>query len=256
MKTIVNNTLLLCSLFASSAVCADWDGALDWARRTEMSTAASGVVDRVLVRAGERIKEKTVLLQLEQTTLRARVEQAKATLQHVTLLRDEAERELNRSQELYDRTLLADHDLTLAKLAFAEAEAVYQRGRADMQAAEDELSDSELHAPFDAVVLDRRVQPAQTVMNQLRVEPMLVLASATEMVARFTVQPDEVKELAPGNKVNVSVDGERYQGVVESLRLDLSGGYSSSTAKGYTVEVLFPTNKPLLPGTAASISLP
>lgn len=256
MKTMVNNTLLVWSLFASNVACADWDGALDWARRTEMSTAASGVVERVLVRAGERIKEKTVLLQLEQTTLRARVEQARATLQHVTLLRDEAERELNRSQELYDRTLLADHDLTLAKLAFAEAEAAYQRGRADLQAAEDELDDSELHAPFDAVVLDRRVQPAQTVVNQLRVEPMLVLASATEMLARFIIQADEIGQLSPGKKVNVSVAGERYQGVVESLRLDVSGGYSSSNAKGYTVEVLFPTSNSLLPGTAASISLP
>lgn len=256
MKAMVKNSLLIWSLLASTAVSADWDGTLDWARRTEMSTAASGVIDRVLVRPGERIKEKTVLLQLEQTTLRARVEQARATLQHVTLLRDEAERELNRSQELYDRTLLADHDLTLAKLAFAEAEAAYQTGRADLRAAEDELNDSELHAPFDAVVLDRRVQPAQTVVNQLRVEPMLVLASATEMLARFFVQADEVADLAPGKKVNVSVDGERYQGEVESLRLDVSGVYSSSIAKGYTVEVLFPVNRPLLPGTAANISLP
>ncbi len=256
MRTGAKSCLLICMLFCSTAVSAGWDGTLDWARRTEMSTATNGVVARVLVRAGERVKENTVLLQLEQTTLKARVEQTKAVLHHATLLREEAERELNRSQELYDRTLLADHDLKLAQLAFAEADATYQRGRADLQAAEDELDDSELHAPFDAIVLDRRVQPAQTVANLLRVEPQIVVASAKEMLVRFIVQADELAELSPGKKVGVTCEGERYQGVIESVRLDASGGYGSSSAKGFTVEVLFPVDKPLLPGTAASVTLP
>jgi membrane fusion protein, multidrug efflux system len=256
MKTSVKNCMLMWALFSSTTAFAGWDGTLDWARRTEMSTPASGVVARVLVRAGERVKENTVLLQLEQTTLKARVEQAKAVFQHATLMREEAERELNRSQELYDRTLLADHDLKLAQLAFAEADASYQRGRADLQAAEDELDDSELHAPFDAIVLDRRVQPAQTVVNQLSADPQMVLASAKEMLVRFTAQTDELSKLAPGNKVNVECDGERYQGIIDAIRLDESRGSGSSSAKGYAVEVLFATDKPLFPGVAASVSLP
>lgn len=256
MKTMVKNGMLLSVLFTSTTAGAAWDGVLDWARRTELSTSASGVVSRVLVRAGERVKENTVLLQLEQDVRRARVEQARAGEKHASLVYEEAEREMSRSQELYDRTLLADHDLNLAKQAFAEADAVFQRAKADLLTAQEELADSELHAPFDAVILDRRVQPAQTVVNQLRVEPMLVIASAKEMLVRFSIQGDETAGLVPGTKVNVKCQGKRYQGVVESLRLDAGSGFSSSSGTGYSVEVLFTTDMGLLPGIKASVSLP
>jgi multidrug resistance efflux pump len=141
-------------------------------------------------------------------------------------------------------------------MAFAEADATYKKAQADLLAAEEVLGDSELHAPFDAVILDRRVQPSQTVVNQLRVEPMLVLASSREMLVRFVIQADEIGELATGKKVNVKCRGKTYQGVVEALRLDTSTGFGSSASSGYSVEIIFPTEEQLLPGTAASVSLP
>ncbi len=256
MKTAIKGSVLLCALFASAGAMAAWDGVTDWARRTEMSTPASGVIERVLVRAGERVREKTVLLQLEQGTRLARVEEAKAVQQHATLLREEAQRELDRSQELYDRTLLADHDLNLAKLAFADADATFQQARAALVSAEEELNDSQLVAPFDAIILDRKVQPAQTVMNQLRAEPMLVVASAKEMLVRFAVSPEDLAKLPPGTKVNVECQGQRYQGVVEAVKLDAHIGYGSSAQTDNTVEVIFATEQPLMPGVSASVSLP
>ncbi len=252
----VGTGLLLGILLFPVTAGAAWDGVLDWARRTEMSTAASGVVEKVLVRAGERVKKNTVLLQLEQATLRARVRQAKAAVQHARLLRDEAERERDRAQELYDRTLLADHDLNVAKLTFAEADVSYQRASADFEAVEEGLRDSELRAPFDALILDRLVQPSQTVVNQLSAEPMLVVASSTEMLVRITVQADEIKQFAPGKKVVVKCEGKKYQGVVGSLRLDSQIGSGGSLSSGYTVEVLFATDANFLPGTSASVNLP
>ncbi len=256
MKAMIKNGMLLSVLFVSSTASAAWDGVIDWARRTELSTPTSGIVSRVLVRAGERVKEKTVLLQLEQDVLRARVEQARAAEKHGLLMYEEAQREMDRSQELYDRTLLADHDLNLAKLAFTEADAIYQRAKADVLAAQEALAESELQAPFEALILERRVQPAQTVVHQLQAEPMLVIVSAKERLVRFTVQRDETAKLMPGTKVNVECQGQRYQGMVESLNLDGSGSYSSSSGAGHTVEVLFSTDAGLFPGTKASVSLP
>jgi len=248
--------LLLTAVLLPLSAQAAWDGVIDWARRTRLATPVNGVVANVPVRAGERVKQGTLLLQLEQKALKARVEQMKAALQHATLLREEADRELQRSQELYDRTLLADHDLNIAKLAYAEADAAYQRSRADHLAAEETLRESELHAPFDALVIDRLVQPGEAVANQLQVAPMLVVASATERVARFTVTGDEMRKFSPGTKLEVECAGKRYPGSVESLNLASGGKYGSSSSGTFTVEVLFASDKSLLPGTAAKIDLP
>jgi len=247
MNNKVKAVFMLGMLCAPVVVAAAWDGVIDWAQRTALSTATSGVVEKVLVRAGDRVKKGETLLKLEQGALRAGFDQARAELHHQKLLREEAKRELERTQELYARTLLADHDLQLAKIDYANAEAAYQRSRAGYHQAHEALQNSELHAPFDAVVLERRVQPAETVVTELRAEPMLVVAAADKMLVRFPLTGGDAVSLKPGREVSVEVNGKRYNATVEAV----------VQQEGKTVaEAVFKTAETLAPGSAARISLP
>ncbi|MCW8828186.1 MAG: efflux RND transporter periplasmic adaptor subunit [Gammaproteobacteria bacterium] len=230
---------------------AAWDAVVDWAQRTELSTATSGVVESVPVRAGQRVEKGELLLQLKQRALRARVEQGKAALEHGRQLREEAGLELERAEELYARTLLADHDLDLAKIAYAEADASYQLSRARYQEALEALNNSELRAPFTAVVLARRVEPAQTVVTQLRVEPMVILAAADKRLARFRVSAEELADFPLDKTLTVELEGVRHEGRVTSINLEAVAENGS-----FEVEVLFDADSTTLPGSRAKVSLP
>jgi RND family efflux transporter MFP subunit len=239
---------LLFGLVSLPLAAAQWQGVVDWSQRTELGTAVSGVVDKVLVAPGERVKKGQQLLLLEQGALRARLEQYRAEVKYKGLLRKEAARELERAEELYARTLLADHDLDLAKVAYAEAEAAYQASRAEVAQAEESLAQSRIVAPFDAVVIARRVQPAQTIVSRCQVEPLLTLAAAGRMRVRFTVSAAELPAL--GKAATVEVAGERYRGTVVAV------GFEAGGEDGYPVEVEFATERQLRAGQGAAITMP
>lgn len=251
MKRAVKAGLMLYALATPALGLAAWDGMIDWARRTELSTATSGVVDKVAARAGERVDKGTVLLQLEQDALRAAVDQGRSGMKHARLLREEAQKELDRAEELYARTLLADHDLDLAKIAYAEADAAYQASRAGYHAALQALRNSELKAPFDALVLARHVEPAQTVVSELRAEPLLVVAAQSERLVRFAVSAAEAARLSPGQAVTVEVAGKRYDGEIVAVTLDGRNGKGGD----YSTEAIFTAHGGVLPGTAAKVEL-
>lgn len=243
--------LLLLGVLLSSPAMAAWDGVLDWAQRTALSTATSGVVEKVLASPGERVDKGESLLLLEQSALRAAVSKGKAAMAHHKLMLEEAQRELERTEELYARTLLADRDLNLAKIDHAKADANYQRSRAQYWQAVERLRNSHLRAPFDAVVLERRVEPGQAVVSRLRAEPQLIVAAAEKMTVRFSVNADELDKLAPGTAVVVEAAGSRYEGRVTAVLL-----HKASVGKPVAVEATFDTSRRLLPGTRAKVLMP
>lgn len=251
MRRVVYSGLLLLSTLLSQPAMAAWDGVVDWAQRTALSTATSGVVEKVQARPGDRVDKGESLLQLEQHALQAGVARGKAAMAHQKLMLEEAERELVRAEELYARTLLADRDLNLATIDHAKADAEYQQSRAEYEKALQRLRNSRIRAPFDAVVLERLVEPGQTVVSRLRAEPLLVVVAAGKRMVRFNVNADELDRLTPGTSVVVEAAGSRYKGRVESQLLT-----QAKDGEPVVVEAIFDTDKRLLPGLRAKVLLP
>jgi len=251
VKSLVVGVLLsLCSL---SVAAAQWQGVIDWSHKTELSTAVSGVVAQVLVEPGERVKKGQLLLSLEQGALKARWAQHKAEMKHKSLLRGEARKELERAEELYARTLLADHDLDVAKVAYAEADAAYQQSKADVRETEEALSQSQIKAPFDGLVIAQRVHAAETVVSRCQAAPLLTLAAAGRMRVRFSVKGSELSSLTPGGKATVEYAGKRYPATFKSIGFEPERGNGQ---QGYPVEVEFAVASPLRAGQPATVSVP
>lgn len=254
-KRLLRSTCLgvLMCMVSLPGVAAQWNGVVDWSQRTELGTSASGVVTSVPVRAGDRVKKGQLLVQLEQAALQARFDQRKAELRHGELMLAEANRELERAEELYARTLLADHDLDVAKIAHAEAEAAYQASRAEYHQAREDLDNSALRAPYDAVILARHIQPAETVNSNCQTQALLTLAPATQMRVRILVAADKLAGFAADRSVTVEVAGERYQGEVAAIGYE---GESLNDAVRYPVDVVFASGDALLVGQGARVSKP
>lgn len=237
-------------MLASSLVQAQWEGVTDWSRQTEMATAVSGVVAAVPVNAGDVVKRGQLLMQLDQRVLRARVDQAQAAVHFQHLQQQEADKELERAEELYERTLLADHELDLARIDAARARASYQAALAKEQLARQELAQSELRAPFDARVLARHIQPGQTVVTHLAAPAMLVLAEADRILVRFEVDAEQAAGLSNGQALQVEVAGQHYPGQIESIH------YQGEGARPYLIRVGFRSEQALPAGLLATVRVP
>ena len=236
----------------SSAVFAEtWDARLHWVQRVELGTPVSGIIAEVSVMPGYRAQKGQLLLRLDTKPLQARIDGLEAERIGRVHGRDEARRELTRTQELYERTLLADHDLDLAKIALAGSEGILKTTEAQLVQARWELEYSQIRAPFDAWVLRRNAEPGQTVISNLRAEPLVVVARAGKMLARVMIDAAHLSAFKLGQAATVSVGGDSYRGSVQRIGLE-------PAKKGqYPVDVQFDTaGRTLRAGLPARIELP
>jgi len=235
---------------ATSAAAADFPAVLDWSQRAVLSTPVSGVIDAVSVATGERVTAGQPLLQLDQRPFESALADASAQLRKHKLQRDEARRELERTRELYERTVISVHDLQLEEIAFAAAESDLTSAVTARDAASLQLEYSTLHAPFAGLVLALDVSAGMTVINTQQATPLVTLAQDRPMHALARIDAATLSGLAPGQAATVSVHGTRYAGRIGDI------GAEPDSGGRYTLTVVFdPGERALRAGLPAAVEL-
>jgi multidrug efflux system membrane fusion protein len=138
-----------------------------------LGVPVSGVVVEVRVAEGEQVKRGQRLLVLDPRPFRLRLEGLEATVRRLRPARDERLRELERAQDLYDRTVLSQVELQQAQNAADMAEAALQEAESARRLAELELEYSVLRAPRDGTVLRVHAGVGQVVVNRCEAVPLL-----------------------------------------------------------------------------------
>jgi RND family efflux transporter MFP subunit len=138
-----------------------------------LSVPGSGRVAEVAVSAGQEVRAGALLIQLDARAANALLVQRQAERDALREEQAEVQRELDRAEELFERTVLSVTDLQLARSAFAKVDAQYRAAEAAALRAEAELEDLRINAPGDGVVKSVLVAPGQVVVNRCQVTPML-----------------------------------------------------------------------------------
>jgi len=252
MKQRLFNGLFISMLFANISLADDISATINWSQRVDMSTPVSGVVDTVSANVGSKVNKNDVLLRLQTARFEAALTSATANKKDAQYKLKEAEREWDRAQELYDRTVLSDRDLQLAENSLIAAKAAYVTASANYITAKQDLEDSVIRAPFDAVVLKRHVQPGQTIVTRMHAEPLVTIAATEHYHANGAVPVVTANKLTSGQAVSVTVSGEKFVGTLISV------GYEPiKNTETYSVVVRFTSGGEILRvGQAATINLP
>lgn len=226
---------------------------LEWASRTQLGTLVEGLVAEVPVRVGQRVPKGTLLLALDTREARADLRRAEAELAEARLHQKEAEAELLRNQDLFDRTVLSQHDLQLAQIAAASGNAVLARAEAAEIAARVRLEHSTLRAPFTAWVIDLARAPGEVVINGLEPMPLVELADADHMLVSRGLDAGRAKALSVGDEVEVSIQGKHLPAHIRRVAMEPQDNTSQ-----YLVEAEFevPEGMSLRAGERALLVLP
>lgn len=232
---------------------ADVPGTLQWSQRVELSMPVSGVVRGVHADAGERVKKGHVLLTLDAAAYQAGVAESQAELASHKEEALDAKRNLDRVQELYNRTVISTSELEQAQTRLVRAKAGLNESQARLARTQKSLGDATLRAPFDALIIARHVEPGQTVASQLQPQTLFVLARANEMIARAKVSLAQVDKMKVGDTVTVQVNQQSYTGKIKTLGLEPVGEKNDA---GYWLDVLFAVKETLRAGTPAVVKLP
>jgi len=229
--------LFLVSLLPLNTLLAqELSGITAWAKRVELSTPIAGVIFQVNAVAGEKLKQGEVLLVLDKRNSNYRVRGLQAKLDKLKVVKKEMQAELKRAQELYERTLLSDHELELAKIEAVSAGADYQLAKSELSVAQLEKEYTSLRAPFDSIVLSRKAEKGQIVSPIMMPQILFVVASSKRMRILSELDGNKIKMLKQGQRVKVQIDGRIFSGYIFALGLEPL----AQTGK-YLLEVEFET---------------
>lgn len=247
--------LLGALLVSGPAPALDLPATLAWGQRVELGTPVSGLVTEVAAAPGQRVEQGQVLVRLDSRLFQARLAEAQAALEEAKQRNSEAELELERTIELYERTLLSDHDRTLAEIGAAAAEAARRKAAAALSAARLELEYSQVSAPFSGLVVAVAAAPGQAVANRLQIQPLVVLAGDAEMRALAQVSAEQAAALRPDIEIEVAVAGVWVSG--RFSRLSLEPVAQTPEGPAYQVEVVFsaPPEATLRAGQQATVRI-
>lgn len=210
-------------------------GQLSPLRVVGVTSQVSGALLRVTVEEGSRVKEGTLLAELDSRELDAQLRAARANL---TLARATAQR----SEQLRANQFItvAEYERDQAALASAEATVTQLETRVGF---------TKIASPIDGVVTQRFVQGGDVVGGNTR---MFTIADVNTLVTQLPVSELEVPFLREGSVVSVRVDalGRDVQGRIRRIfpaadsvsrlvpvEVAISGAQQAGLKPGYSVRV-------------------
>ncbi len=263
-------------------------GNLQPKNQVDIGTELSGTVTAVLVDDNDEVKKGQVLARLNTTQLNdtiakskaalasaeANVNKATATIAQSQATVTEAQANLNRLQELYQTSggkLPAKSELDTAKATLARAQAdvasnkaaevaakaAVTQAKATLRSDETNLSKATITSPIDGVVLNRAIEPGQTVAASLSAPTLFTLAEdLSQMEVEVGVDEADVGKVKQGQQAEFTVDawtGRKYP--AEITRVSLGSTTSGNVVSYVTVLAVHNTDLTLRPGMTATATI-
>lgn len=246
-------------------------GTIQPVKKVDVSSELSGIVRRVLVDANDRVRVGQVLAELDKDKLRALVDLARATVAAKVAKLNEAEASVvelraryQRTQLLTERGVASDQTLESARAAYDRANASLASARAEIKVSESDLAINELNlkkadivSPIDGIVLERNVDPGQTVASSLQAPVLFRLAdNLSRMQLEVDIDEADVGKVRNQQDASFTVDAypnRRFPAKISVVR------YASQTVEGVVTykAILTIDNSDLLlrPGMTATAEI-
>jgi HlyD family secretion protein len=246
-------------------------GALEALVTVQVGSQLSGQVTQVLVDYNDRVRRGQVMAILDPQTQRSAVEQSQASVQAAQASVAQAQAqvalaqaEFDRQKYLFDRGIIAQAaldtasaSLTTARASVRAAQAQVAQQQASLRSNQANLSRTTIVAPIDGVVIDRQIEPGQTVASGLNVAVLFTLAQDMSRVqALIRVDEADIGAVKVGQPVRFTVDAfptDNFTGEVTEIRV-LPTAEQSVVAYTVVVEADNPGEK-LLPGMTANADI-
>jgi len=171
-----------------------------------VGSRASGVVRRLYVRVGDKVRRGQLLAELEVQELSARRAAAVAALQRSQANLNYARADLHRKTELRNAQVIAGSDLDLAQQAFAVAEQQHREAQANLEDASTQLGYAKIFAPIGGIVASVSTQEGETVAATLAAPTFVTLLDLSRLEVRTYVDETDIGRIQLGQKARFTVD--------------------------------------------------
>lgn len=230
-------------------------GKLNALQSVAVGTQVSGRVTELYADYNDRVTEGQLIARVDPVIQEQQVRNSEANLERVRAALVQAERDYERNLSLYEQKVITEEEFNRIEYNLIVARANLESAHVSLDQARQNLSYTEIYSPIDGIVVERNVEPGQTVAASLSAPQLYLLASdLREMEILATVDESDIGMIRNGLPVRFTVEAypsDVFEGTVRQVRL-------SSTVQenvvNYTavISVQNPDGR-LLPGMTATV---
>ena len=157
----------------------------------EVRARVSGYLENVNFRDGSRVKQGDLLFSIDRRPFQNTLDQARANLAQALSNRDYADQDFARAQQLVRDKTITEQALDQRLQSLRNAKASVEANQALVKQAELDLQFTELRAPIDGRIGDRRVSPGNLVTGGASGGTSLLATIVTQDPIHFEFTLDE-----------------------------------------------------------------
>ncbi len=242
----------------------------------EEAKIASQIVGRVIevrVKDGDPVKKGDLLVKLDETEARAkldsmgaRIDRLKASISQAESDREKADRDLNRSKSLSNRGVATPTELADARSTLQRCEALLRVSTNDLRESEamrrtsqQDLDRTEIRAPIDGVVAGLDVEMGEVVIagtTNLAGTVLMTVGNLARMQVRAEVDEADVPLVRPGQPARVYLQADPSRSVNGTVdRVAPKGKKSDEVVSFETLVLVGPADRSLRSEMTATVEI-
>jgi HlyD family secretion protein len=195
-------------------------GQLAHEQEVKLSTEEIGKVTQIYVDEGDRVSAGQLVLQIDDESLRAAVEQNEANVrvQEIAIQRQQLRVEnlrsqWNRKKELFERELLdrdsfdlATNDLEIAEVDLRSSREALSQARAQLEQANDRLAKTRAYSPINGIVTSLDIKVGETAISSTTNVPgssLMTIADPDSIHTEINVDEADIASIDIGQRALV-----------------------------------------------------
>lgn len=224
-------------------------GTVKAVREAVVSSKVMGSVSELNFREGERVRDGSTLIYIDDRELKAQLEQALAAGTEAAAAYKNAEVSLARTKSLLEQISATQQQLDNALMQFDMAEARVRQSRANTEALKVLLDYTRIKAPFDGVITAKLIETGETATPG---RPLFRITDDRALRFETWIMESDIAKIKAGQALNVRVD---------SIDKVIKGRVSQIIPSGdlqthsFLVKVDLPGTENLLPGMFGRVYL-
>ena len=231
-------------------------GKLSAVRTVQVGTQVSGQVAGIYVDFNDHVKKGQIIARLDPTTLQQQVREAEVNIERVRADVQQKKYELDQNTPLFQQKVITESEYNTSKYNYTVAQANMKSAQATLDRAKQNLNYATIYAPIDGIVVERNVEPGQTVAASMSTPQIFLLAEDLKnMQILVNVDESDIGSIREGMRAHFNVQAypdRTFEGTVQQVRLQSA---ATDNVVNYTVVVRVSNDDGvLLPGMTATVS--
>jgi membrane fusion protein (multidrug efflux system) len=179
-------------------------GSIEPERRADLRAEVPAVVIAVLKENGDPVKRGDLLVRLDQTSIRDSLHSAQASMNAASQAYDQAERQYQRMVTLRQTNVVSAQQLEDVEIRRNTAQSEREAARSRVVTARQQLERTEVRAPFDGIVSDRKVSAGDTAQVG---KELLKVIDPSSLRFEGLISADNIGEVEVGQAVWFRIHG-------------------------------------------------